>query len=425
MKKILITLAALAACVSCEKKAETPEEQTVTAVDPKDQIIAQLEKPYDVKKPEPLTRPIIEGKFTPPDGKLLMFIGQDSDTLTDYVNGVPEDHIEGVTLYSRIISKNIGNDHADSLPALFGNSEWGAGNVHFDKSLNESPEASVAVGLFVSDTNDGENRCKDTHTNAIANGEYDEVLVKMIEYFKSLAPRKVFLRHGYEFDGPWNCYTPESYKASFRYMYKKLKEMKADNVVTVWQSAVWPADTGNPIYDHRRGEDLLNEWYPGDEYVEWMALSVFYRDLSQWNYVPEHTPAGIQEAFLEFARKHNKPVMIAEAAPQGFRIGELTHSFTQLNNPTSITADQLWDGWFAPFFGFIYNNRDVIRAVAYINAQWETQPMWRCDQGEVPNRETCQSGNWGDSRIQANELIKKRWLQHVNNSEYWIQTSLY
>ena len=48
---------------------------------------------------------------------------------------------------------------------------------------------------------------------------------------------------------------------------------------------------------------------------------------------------------IQFAREHYKPVML-EAASQGAG----------------------WDEWFAPFFKFVNDNNDVVRAVTYINA---------------------------------------------------------
>lgn len=46
----------------------------------------------------------ITAKFAPSDDKVLMIIGQDSDTIGDYVAQVPEVNIEGVTLYTQIKS---------------------------------------------------------------------------------------------------------------------------------------------------------------------------------------------------------------------------------------------------------------------------------------------------------------------------------
>lgn len=354
------------------------------------------------------------GKFTPPGDKLLLFIGQDSDTISDYIAAVPEDNIEGVTLYSQLKSA----DPSQTLKAMFKPAFWQAGSVDFTKTLADSPDAAIAIGLAIDNCN------QENHEANIANGLYDNTITVMVKHLKSLAPRKVFLRIGYEFDGPWNCYTPTNYKLAFQRIAKEVSKLNADNIATVWQSASWPDSYGNPIYDTGL-HDHLDNWYPGDEYVDWVSMSSFYRNLSQWNYTPPRTPQAGQESILAFARKHNKPVMIAESAPQGFRIGELTNSVIQENNPAPVSAENIWQAWYQPYFDFIYSNTDVIRSVAYINTHWDSQAMWQCEQGIAAGSPGCSQGNWGDSRIQANDEIKARWLEQVSNSDHWIQNGHY
>lgn len=356
----------------------------------------------------------VSGKFTPPDNKTLLFIGQDSDTITAYINEVPEDNIEGVTLYTQI-------KHAqpsETFAAVLSPSDWLSGEMNFIKTLNESPNATLAVGLAFDNCNQA------NHESNISSGLYDETIEYAIQHFKSLAPRKVFLRIGYEFDGPWNCYSPENYKSAFRRIANEIKQQSADNIATVWQSATWPDSYGNPIYDFDT-ENHLDNWYPGDDVVDWVSISLFYRDLSQWNYTPPTTPASAQDKALSFARAHNKPVMIAEAAPQGYRIGALTHSYIQINQQSPITAQEIWQAWYQPFFDYIDTNKDVIRAVAYINTHWETQKLWECLPNILAGQDGCKGGNWGDSRIQGNRYIKEKWLEQIKNSERWIQTSQY
>jgi hypothetical protein len=69
--------------------------------------------------------------------------------------------------------------------------------------------------------------------------------------------------------------------------------------------------------------------------------------------------------------------------------------------------------WDEPFFGFIHANADVVRAVAYINADWNVQPMWDPSNSDL---------YWGDSRVQANPIIKERWLNEISNP-FWLHGS--
>lgn len=357
----------------------------------------------------------IEGKFADTNGKTLLFIGQDSDTIASYVKYLPQDPLEGVTLYSMLKSA----DPERTLYGIFDSADWNAGEVSFNKTLSMTPHAALAVGL-ATDQCSGIN-----HNENIASGKYDASLKVLLHYFKSLSPRPVFLRFAYEFDGPWNCYEPASFKAAFRRVKKAIEDEKLDNVVMVWQSATWPDPTiageNTALYDHRSADHLV-QWYPGDDVVDWIAMSTFYRDLSQWHYVPVDTPQLAQQRVLAFARAHNKPVMIAEAAPQAYRIGTQTHSFIGLNKQRFHSAQHIWRDWFIPFFSFIHANKDVIRAVAYINAHWESQKMWYCAENASPPASNCPQGNWGDSRVYAHPFIKQKWLKEVNNSEFWVQS---
>lgn len=372
----------------------------------------------------------VTGKFVPGKDKVLMFIGQDSDTIQDYIASVPEDNIEGVTLYTTLKTRNPNK----ALPGMTLTANWNAGDMSFPKTLNQAPNAALAIGLAfdgcqTSTIDSGENKSKAVaHQSHIANGDYDLSVQRLATQLKTLAPRKVFLRIGYEFDGPWNCYSPADYKKAFRNIALTLKAQNVTNVVTVWQSAAWPDPTiagdRTAIYDHRQNNHLL-KWYPGDDVVDWIGLSVFYRDLSQWNYQPVYTPQMAQDKVLDFARQRAKPVFIAEAAPQGYHVAKLTKSPIQTNAAVATTAEEIWSNWYQLLFNYIDNNRDVIKALAYINTHWESQGMWHCAPGKQAGKPGCQNGNWGDSRVQANELIKQRWLAEISDPNRWVQSGSY
>lgn len=95
--------------------------------------------------------------------------------------------------------------------------------------------------------------------------------------------------------------------------------------------------------------------------------------------------------------------MMAEAAPQGYRLAALTYA------QTPQTVEAIWQNWYAPFFQFVHDNNDVVRAVAYINADWDSQPMWS-------------DGNWGDTRLQANADIQKLWRAETKQG-FWLNAS--
>jgi hypothetical protein len=71
-----------------------------------------------------------------------------------------------------------------------------------------------------------------------------------------------------------------------------------------------------------------------------------------------------------------------------------------------MTDEQIWDYWFAPLFAYMEDNRDVIDALAYINVDWDSQPMWG------PPYE---NGFWGDTRLETNPVIAERFNEAIAN----------
>ena len=140
--------------------------------------------------------------------------------------------------------------------------------------------------------------------------------------------------------------------------------MGINNVSYVWHS--YANYTKRPVID----------WYPGDEYVDWVGISYF-----------TNIKEGI-ERVVKLAKEKNKPLMIAEATPCGIGV---THDKYALKR------------WYKPFFKFIEDNE--IKAISYINCDWEALPMWK-GQG------------WKDSRVEVNPVIKKHWSEEVQKEKY-------
>lgn len=288
--------------------------------------------------------------------KTLLIVGQDLGAIGGFSkpnNDGYVDHIElvpgGITSYTSI----------PSLGGLNESTNYGCGDIDAKAIIqNRKFDNSVLVlGLYL--VNELKN---------INQGEYDITIREMGEWIKA-TKRPVFLRIGYEFDGEWNHHDPEAYQLAYRRIVNIFRSTYVENCATVWQS------TG------RFDTTYLMQWYPGDDYVDWVGYSHF---------------DNFGEATLQIARNHHKPVMIAESTP--------LHLQTDEGNPHHV-----WNQWFIPFFNQIHANSDIIRAVAYINADWESQPMWA-------------GQNWGDSRIQENEFIKKKWLEEIS-SDFWLNAS--
>lgn len=322
-------------------------------------------------------------KFEPKAGKVLVFAGQDLESiggLPEYNNGYA-DHFPipaGVTLYTGIGPNDgsFGGKNKTGLQGIYETMDSGNGPSNMQLLMESEPFRHSMLAIGLSMVNNEEK---------VAAGELDGNIKKLGEFLLSLRERPVFLRIGYEFDGhPWNHYDKASWKMAYKRIKDQLDSMGVKNTAYVWQSVGWVSDP----YE-------LEEWYPGDEYVDWCAFSFFDR----WREVQ----------MLDFARKKGKPVFIAEASAT---ISSPTSKFdgktkeTLLGNPEQ--AAEAWEKWFVPFFDMVENNRDVIKAIHYINCNWKVRPMWL----ENPTFQDV------DARIQESAEITTKWKEKMNKDLY-------
>ena len=285
-------------------------------------------------------------KFAPPDGKKLLIIGQDLGAVgglsthnDGYVDNITTHLPAGVTTYTGI----------GTLDGLATWANWGAGDVHAAAYLSDNTfdNTAIVIGLYMVGS-----------LPSLPGGFLDSKIEELGQWIKD-TERPVFLRIGYEFDGPWNNYNPNQYKEAWKYIVHKFDELEVRNVAYVWQSS--GINTQN-----------LEDWYPGDKYVNWIGYSHF-------------TGNNIGATTLAFAEAHDKPVMIAESTPRiDLKVGD---------------GASHWLSWYLPLFETIYAN-DRIKALAYINVDWDAQPMW-------------QGQGWGDSRVQVNPFVKDTWINEI------------
>ena len=336
----------------------------------------------------------------------LFFIGQDLGAIREYVASQCCIAADGATAYIglyKVLSEELefgglGLDAEGSPIALEGS--WGSGPVSAYKTATEFDTDHLAIGLFIANNEEA------GALTALVAGEHDDKIRHLTKLF-SYVRGTVFLRIGYEFDGAWNSgyEDADTYKAAWRHIVDIIRAEGADNVVFVWQSGAAPIDDAI----EKKHEDI-SDWYPGDNYVDWVGLSWFIegdeKQSVDFDYsVP--TARQLADEVVSFARERGKPVMIAEASPQAFDIASLStshHSPLWDGEPGTATKklseDALWNAWFAPFFRYLDENDDVINAIAYINCDWDSQAMWG------PPYE---SGYWGDTRVNTNNEIAQRW----------------
>ncbi len=319
-------------------------------------------------------------KFEPADGEVILFVGQEPESIggTDLYHDGYFDHYPpagGFTQYTDFLSGHKGfNFTYKGLSGLTEFDDWGDGPENMSITVSDSTfkNSCLAIGLDISQG----------HDSITAAGGHDDLIYQLGDWLKGLGNRPVFLRIGYEFDGfDWNHYKKEFYIPAWKRIKTKLDSMGVNNTAFVWQSKGAGAT-----------REIMNEFYPGDEYVDWVAYSYFI-------------PADSSNPMMQFARDHKKPLMIAESSTV----------FLDSNNickPLDLTkqadAEWAWRDWFMPYFRTIKRNRDVIKAIHYINAPWKTRLMWK-DNPYFKNI---------DARITKNDSLKIWWLNETSQNMY-------
>jgi hypothetical protein len=307
------------------------------------------------------------GADLPPPGQSWMLIGQDVGSIEDYARRVrPPGGVVGYT-------------SLDTLVGVVSVANWGAGDQSLLSLAGEFPGRPVSLGLFLVNP-----------LSEITSGSLDAQIDSLAGTLAGLG-RSVLLRIGYEFDNPSNGYDPANYQAAFVHIVERVRAAGARLVRSVWQSQA----------SCQPSAQTLAAWYPGDSVVDWVGLSYF----TQYGVCKN---ASV-DAVVAFARSRGKPVFVAESTPQGYDLTAMTYSATG-SGIQSETASEVWGGWFRPYFALIHANQDVIRAVAYVDADWEAQPMWQSGD----------NGYWGDSRVQQNAAIQQMWTTELQGTS-WVQ----
>ncbi len=302
-------------------------------------------------------------KFEPPAGRTLLFIGQHIAAADEYVTD-SGDTPAGFMTYS-------------SLSVLEAFQPGHFMNYHHYPS--KYPGTAMQLALYLRDSSPS----SDTTLQAILAGDYDEELDSLAgELAKEHIP--IFLRVEYEVN---NNFPATHYPAVFRYVRHYLSEKRGlDNIAYVWH-----VTTNGTV----SGEHNHFDWYPGDDVVDWIAVSFFEEAAGYLATGPidEAIYEGIYQANLamisDYAQDHAIPLMVAEASPQKHFL------------PAGGQA--AWDGWYQKLFDYVAEYD--VKALCYINENWP-------DYG-------WQQEYFGDSRVQKYEPVGSLWKSAVH-SPRWV-----
>ena len=197
---------------------------------------------------------------------------------------------------------------------------------------------------------------------AIAAGELDGYITALGDALATLE-RPIYARIGYEANGFWNKYRPESYPAAFRRVAGILRARIPD-FASVW--CVHPLT----------GIEKVMAYDPGDEAADWWSIDLFE---------PKFIGNATTRRYLELAHERGKPVMIGESTPT--KIG--------------VHAADAWQRWYEPYFELIRRSPGI-KAICYINRNWRYNSL----------------ADWGDSRIGAVPAIRSRWQAEIATPIY-------
>lgn len=293
---------------------------------------------------------------------VLLIAGQSREEFSDYVENVTGQGTSaplpgGAAFYTNL---DLDGFHAPHGNAPGDNHQ----DLEFLKSRLDPLVFQVALWLSAG------------QLDAIGAGDYEAKINDLYEALSALK-RPVFLRIGYEFDGPHNHYEPEAFVRAYKAIAKPMRQN--EDILLVWHSfAVLPTFKELPV----------EAWYPGDDMVDWIGVSFFQVGTEGYHREPNRSK------LIEIARQKGKPVMIAEASAVRY-------------NPRqkALTGQAYWDFWYAPFFEFIETNPEV-RAASIINVNWDSQNQHK-------------TLDWGDCRLHSDPVVLKNWRAKMRDN-HWL-----
>ena len=198
----------------------------------------------------------------------------------------------------------------------------------------------------------------------LASGALDPALSCLRASLRLLA-RPVFLRVGYEFNGPWNAYPAPQYVAAYRRLSAAIR---GDPVLNPSVALVWDGSCDT-------GVDPTPYWPGDDDQVDWQGVNLFSRGSA-----PVDPPQSCPWFWFEDSKKAGFPILIGEATPRGL--------FTNRSGT--------WAAWFAPLLALLAERKPGL--LSYIDMDWE-----HTDSGRWVG--------WGDSRVEAPgaEAVLEGW----------------
>jgi hypothetical protein len=243
----------------------------------------------------------------PPEGKVLTFV-HELDYPNYFKHNLPE--LAGVALYS----------------SPYGDVSFRYKNGEKAENLNQLLDHIGDVPLLIM------LRLTNKHMKQIANGEANFALDTLAMTLKD-HKNTIYLAVGYEVNNPRYALSISNYLKAHRILVERLRASDLQNVAYGWH-----------LFGMKAMEEALQipieSCYPGDDYVDWLGLSVYTNSVHQFAEDAYFNELIIDEAVL-FAADHDLKIMLCES---NAHIEKKQFGYT---------GDSLWVDWYEPLFKII------------------------------------------------------------------------
>ena len=242
------------------------------------------------------------GKFTPAKGKTMVAVGSSWE--------------DGISPYTKATG------HKPQGIKYFSGFDKGGAVAYFNHQVrNQAAEGGLLVIEFALDKAFPKESAKDADKlGPFLRGEMDEGIEEMGRAIRD-SGRHVFVALGYEFDGQ-HPHQAREYAATYRRIHDAWDRLGVKNVAYVWHTYTDNFSSPDPKVNKTQAQ--LYEYYPGDQYVDWFGVSVYYETQRQ---------GAVR--FARMARDKGKPLAIIESG-----VGVNPHKFW----------DYSWSGCYVPLF---------------------------------------------------------------------------
>jgi hypothetical protein len=338
-------------------------------------------------------------KYDPGPGRTVLLVGQTfTQEFKDYVTGVgraPGGSSHYGELYTGAI--NQGDDGKDLAHLKYVQSAYPHAYAMIAISWKDNPDLSDhgpdACGGYTGRRIYQVNR-------DIVQGRYDAKIDSFAAVMKRNPGIRFYLRIEYEvsrylFSWKHLSRCPEAgkpvdfgdsalidnaaYRQAYNHVARRIREVNAVANVDF-------------VYHPVRGFEDAQDLYPGPEFVDFIALSLFNDDLCiNTSWCKDSLDPNARKV-LEWARKTaGKPIMIAESAAQ----------------PPSTQSDAGMRGYLSRLLGVV--KEFDVRVLTYINSDW--------------NAHGWDARYWGDSRVESRPEVKAFWKSEVLDNPRYLDYS--